>query len=105
MSSGGGTSRGAAGWRSPAIWALAIGSWLFFCFWLCFLLADAVLLNKWEWSGAPSMICYPLAMWLVVGYFSVARFLGYLDLRIRREGGEVELMIRAEQARLTRQLT
>ena len=47
---------------------------------------------------------YPLALWLVLGFFAVVRFLGYLDLRIRREGWEVELMMRAEGARLERQL-
>jgi hypothetical protein len=85
--------------------AVAVGSLLFLCFWLCFWLADGILLSEWEWSGTPFTICYPLSMWLVAGYFSVVRFLGYLDLRIRREGWEVELMMRAEQARLTRQLT
>jgi hypothetical protein len=46
----------------------------------------------------------PLAMWLIVGFFTVVRFLSYLDLRIRREGWEVELSLRAEAARLARQL-
>ncbi len=50
-------------------------------------------------------IFYPLALWLTVSYFTVVRFLGYLDLRIRREGWEVELMMRAEQMRLTREMT
>lgn len=45
----------------------------------------------------------PLAAWLVISYFSVVRFLSYLDLRIRSEGWEVELRIRAEAARLYRQ--
>jgi hypothetical protein len=84
---------------------LGIGSLLFLSVWLSFWLACGMLLNEWEWSGTPFTFGFPLALWLVVGYFSVVRFLGYLDLRIRREGWEVELMIRAEQARLTRQLT
>ena len=41
-----------------------------------------------------------LALWLVVAYFSVVRFLSYLDIRIRREGWEVELVMRAENQRL-----
>src|SRR5690606_11955454 len=45
---------------------------------------------------------YPFAMWLVVGWMAVVRFLAYLDLRIRREGWEVELLMRAEAARLRR---
>jgi len=44
----------------------------------------------------------PLAAWLVVGFFAVVRFLAYLDLRIRREGWEVELTMRAEAERLAR---
>ena len=44
----------------------------------------------------------PLAGWLVIGFFAIVRFLAYLDLRIRREGWEVELVMRAEAARLTR---
>lgn len=85
--------------------ALGIGSLLFVSFWASLCLAGSMLSDEWNWSGTPYTFCFPLAMWLVVGYFSVVRFLGYLDLRIRREGWEVELMMRAEQARLTRQLT
>jgi hypothetical protein len=59
----------------------------------------------WTWDWLHFVLFYPLALWLVVGYLAVARFLAYLDLRIRREGWEVELLVRAEQARLTRQLT
>ncbi len=44
-----------------------------------------------------------LAIWLVVGYLAVVRFLSYLDIRIRSEGWEVELAMRAEGARVTRQ--
>ena len=47
---------------------------------------------------------FPLAIWLVVGFFTVSRFLGYLDVRIRREGWEVELILRAEAARLAGQI-
>lgn len=42
----------------------------------------------------------PIAGWLVLGFFAVVRFLAYLDLRIRREGWEVELTMRAEALRL-----
>ena len=45
------------------------------------------------------------AIWIVVHFFSVVRFLSYLDLRIRREGWEVELQLRAEAARMVRQPT
>lgn len=52
-----------------------------------------------------SFVVYlPLAMWIVAGYFAVVRYLCYLDLRIRREGWEVELQLRAEAGRLARQI-
>lgn len=54
-----------------------------------------------DWSAA---VLFPqLALWTVLGYFTVARFLSYLDLRIRNEGWEIELKMRAEADRLTRQ--
>ena len=43
-----------------------------------------------------------MSLWIVVGFFTVTRFLSYLDLRIRREGWEVELLMRAERDRLIR---
>jgi hypothetical protein len=55
--------------------------------------------------NAMLMLYYPTALWMVVAFFSVVRFLDYLDLRIRREGWEVELLMRAEGSRLTRQWT
>jgi hypothetical protein len=47
---------------------------------------------------------YPLCLWLVAAYFTVLRFLSYLDIRIRHEGWEVELRLRAEAARLSKKL-
>ncbi len=47
-------------------------------------------------------VYYPLVLWTVAGYFAVVRFLAYVDLRIRREGWEVELVMRAERDRLMR---
>jgi hypothetical protein len=50
------------------------------------------------------IITLQLALWLVVVYFAVARFLSYLDQRIRDEGWEVELLLRAERERLLRHM-
>jgi hypothetical protein len=47
---------------------------------------------------------FQAVLWIVVVYFTVARFLGYLDQRIRNEGWEVELFLRAQRERLTRQI-
>jgi hypothetical protein len=43
-----------------------------------------------------------IALWLVAIFFTVSRFLSYLDQRIRNEGWEVELFLRAQRERLTR---
>jgi hypothetical protein len=59
----------------------------------------------WTWGPLMLHVFIPLAMWLVACYFSVVRFLSYLDLRIRREGWEVELTLRAAAERLTQQTT
>lgn len=55
-----------------------------------------------DWTQPPLMVRFgfPLAMWITTGYFTVFRFLSYLDARIRQEGWEVELRLRAEAARL-----
>ena len=85
--------------------SVAFGGMLFAAFWLTMQILAGMLLSEWKWEGLTYTLYYPLALWIVAGYFTVARFLGYLDLRIRREGWEVELMMRAEGARLSRQLT
>jgi hypothetical protein len=50
-------------------------------------------------------VLLPMAAWAVIGYFAIVRFLAYLDLRIRTEGWEVELALRAEGARLAGEVT
>jgi hypothetical protein len=47
-------------------------------------------------------VLYPACLWLVVIFLAVVRFLSYLDLRIRHEGWEVELLMRAEALRLAK---
>ena len=55
-----------------------------------------------DWT---TFVIFPqVAIWIVMGYSTVVRFLSYLDLRIRNEGWEIELKMRAEAARLTRQV-
>ena len=57
--------------------------------------------NDLLWGPVILHFCLPLAMWMVAGFFAVVRFLNYLDLRIRREGWETELLVRAAAAELT----
>lgn len=54
-----------------------------------------------HWSWGPWMIhgVVPLALWTVAGLMAVVRFLSYMDLRIRNEGWEVELLLRAAAER------
>ena len=65
-----------------------------------FLFLSGVLLNSWRQGWFMVTWCYPLSLWLIALYFTVVRFLSYLDLRIRQEGWAVELKLRAEAAKL-----
>lgn len=67
--------------------------------------AVGVLISDWRPDWFKLQFGYPLALWLVAGYFTVVRFLNYLDLRIRHEGWEVELLMRAEALQLTSKLS
>lgn len=69
----------------------------------CYLMRGE-LLGNWEHDWIFISVCYPMSIWLVIGYLAVFRFLAYLDLRIRREGWELELLVRAESDRLKRRL-
>jgi len=84
----------------------AIGSGL-----LCVLLITALYLTEdllvrnllgFEPGATGWLVETQLACWLVAVYFAVVRFLSYLDGRIRNEGWEVELLLRAQRARIAR---
>jgi hypothetical protein len=72
--------------------------------WLTLWYLRAHLTNQVDFADTMFIYLLPLTMWLIAGYFSVVRFLSYLDLRIRHEGWEVELRMRAEGAQLARQI-
>jgi hypothetical protein len=55
-----------------------------------------------EVGAAGWLIETQIAFWIVAVYFAVVRYLTYLDSRIRNEGWEVELLLRAQRARLMR---
>jgi len=61
--------------------------------------------NNWDQGAVYMHVLLPACMWTIAGYFAVVRFLSYLDLRIRQEGWEVELVLRAEAAKMQRKLT
>jgi hypothetical protein len=78
---------------------------LFAALFCTFLFVFRVILNITDWQN-PFILrfIYPLCLWIVAAYFTVLRFLSYLDIRIRHEGWEVELRLRAEAARLAKKL-
>lgn len=65
-----------------------------------FLFCSGVFFNDWRPGPAMLLTVYPLSLWIVAGFMTVVRFLSYLDLRIRHEGWETELLLRAEATRL-----
>jgi hypothetical protein len=88
-------------------WLTSVG----FGFILPLLLMMALWLTKFwmtgnfEVSRLTYLIYLEISLWTTACYFTIVRFLSYLDLRIRREGWEVELAMRAEGARIAGQLT
>ncbi len=63
-------------------------------------LLQGVFLGSNEIGPGLQYVGFPLALWLTATFLTVVRFLSYLDLRIRFEGWEVELRMRAEASRI-----
>lgn len=90
---------------SRLLGSLLIGTLLVVSLWLSMWVLASQLTGYWHSHHSLYTIYLPVAVWIVIGFFTVVRFLSYLDLRIRREGWEVELALRAEGQRYARQLT
>lgn len=58
-----------------------------------------IALSLWSVDTVALLVFYPMALWMIASLSVVVRLLGYLDARIRLEGWEVELAIRAEAIR------
>ena len=54
----------------------------------------------WSMDRVMLQLFIPMSMWIVASYLAVVRFMCYLDLRIRREGWEVLLLVRAASDQL-----
>jgi len=78
----------------------ALGGLLLLSFWGSIWMLRGLLLGQWELENTMFTHYFHAALWLAVAFFGVVRFLSYLDIRIRREGWEVELVMRAESERL-----
>ncbi|MGB0759207.1 MAG: hypothetical protein ACPGPS_06710 [Rubripirellula sp.] len=59
-----------------------------------------ITLGYWNFMNLTVLLVFfPLALWMVAGASVIIRLLNYLDTRIRLEGWEVELSVRAESLR------
>ena len=56
-------------------------------------------LGNWDWDLFTLLVFFPMALWIVAAFSVFVRLLGYLDTRIRLEGWEVDLAVRAERIR------
>ncbi len=62
--------------------------------------ARGISIGNWSFLDlSVLLVVYPLALWIVAGISVLVRLLNYLDTRIRLEGWEVELAVRAEAIR------
>jgi hypothetical protein len=59
-----------------------------------------VLTGNWSWGIWMDLFLFPLSIWLVAIWATVIRFLFYMNSRIRTEGWEIELRLKAEAQRL-----
>jgi hypothetical protein len=78
-------------WILAAAATIVLSTSMLLTFWF----VAAVITNQWRWETLVVEGLVPLVLWLAAIYTTVVKFVNYLDLRIRREGWEVELKVRA----------
>lgn len=61
--------------------------------------ARGIATGMWTHDAVCLLVFFPLSLWAVAGVSVIVRLLSYLDTRIRLEGWEVELALRAEALR------
>jgi hypothetical protein len=64
-----------------------------------------VLTGIWRWGPWMDLVFYPIIVWIVVTWGAVIRFLLYMNSRIRTEGWEIELRLKAESQRFQESLS
>jgi len=79
---------------------ILFGSIFALCFWECArTLTQALAGDELTWYrpglGDIGGLLFQAAVWIAIGYFGVFRFLAYIDRRIRLEGWELELRLKA----------
>jgi hypothetical protein len=78
---------------------ISVAATLMLCLCAAFLLG--VLMGTWKWGWWMDLIIYPIALWITAVWATVLRFLTYMNTRIRAEGWDLELKLRAEAQRLS----
>lgn len=73
--------------------------WVFLSVLYTLVWARGIATGMWNWGLFTLLFFYPVALWAVAGLSVLIRLLSYLDTRIRLEGWEVELAVRAEAMR------
>jgi hypothetical protein len=53
----------------------------------------------WTWGWWMDLFFYPVSLWLIAFWGTIVRFLLYMNTRIRGEGWELELKLKAEARR------
>jgi hypothetical protein len=76
----------------------------YMCF-VTFFIARGLFINNWDFDYVVLAVLLPASLWCAQIFVAGSRFLFYLDTRIRVEGWEVELRLRAESQRLSQELT
>ncbi len=94
--------RGGGDYLARALGSAAISACLIIALWISQSVVLSMLLGIQE-GWTVQVVALQCVLWTVAVYFTVARFLSYLDQRIRGEGWEVELFLRGRRQRLERQ--
>ncbi len=74
-------------------------TWVFLSVLYSLVWARGIITGQWNWGLLTLLVLFPVALWAVAGLSVLIRMLSYLDTRIRLEGWEVELAVRAEAMR------
>jgi hypothetical protein len=79
---------------------LFLGTIFVYCFWTCaHVLGGALIGNDLTWAnpglGDVSGALFQAGTWIAVAFFGVYRFFAYIDRRIRLEGWELDLRLKA----------
>lgn len=90
--------------RSLIFWTACVFFGFLVLFGLCTIVQNAILYLFVVEEDADTFwitkTVFPFLFWSVLFFMSVVQFFRYLDLRIEREGWDVELAFRAERARM-----